>query len=161
MRDRLNLTQKDVCIFHIDDHIVERKKRYHTGREEWYEYYNLQWDIEYLRENLFEKARNNSEVKLPFYNAELDKQITNTVLIPIDCVVIIEGVFLQRIEWREFFDYIVYLDCPRETRFLREEESTRSNIEKFRTRYWKAEDHYLDAICPLVNADMIIKSCRN
>jgi uridine kinase len=65
------------------------------------------------------------------------------VLIPNDCVVIIEGVFLQRKEWREFFDYIVYLDCPRETRFLREGEIVKGNIEKFRNRYWKAEDYYL------------------
>lgn len=160
LRNRLNQIQKNIHIFHIDDHIVERKNRYHTGSEEWYEYYNLQWDIQYLRENLFAKIRNHSEVNLPFYKAEFDKQITKTVLIPDDCVVIIEGVFLQRKEWREFFDYIVYLDCPREIRFLREAESVRGNIEKFRNRYWKAEDHYLDATRPLEYADMIIKSCR-
>ena len=40
-------------IFHIDDHIVERNKRYHTGYEEWYEYYYLQWDIEWLRQKFF------------------------------------------------------------------------------------------------------------
>lgn len=161
LRVKLNQSQKNSYIFHIDDHIVERKKRYQTGKEEWYEYYNLQWDIEYLRKNLFAKIRNHVEINLPYYNAELDKQITKTVLIPNDCVVIIEGVFLQRKEWRDFFDYIVYLDCPRETRFLREEEIVKGNIEKFRNRYWKAEDHYLDAIRPLVYADMIINSCGN
>ena len=40
-------------IFHIDDHIVERNKRYHTGYEEWYEHYYLQWDIEWLRRKFF------------------------------------------------------------------------------------------------------------
>ena len=42
------------------------------------------------------------------------------VQIPIVGVIVIEGVFLQRKEWRDFFHYMVYLDCPRETRFLRE-----------------------------------------
>lgn len=40
-------------IFHIDDHITERNKRYNTGFAEWYEYYNLQWDIEWLQRNFF------------------------------------------------------------------------------------------------------------
>ncbi|MCF6409912.1 hypothetical protein [Pseudalkalibacillus salsuginis] len=28
-------------IIHIDDHIVERKKRYDTGKEEWKEYFDF------------------------------------------------------------------------------------------------------------------------
>ncbi len=44
-------------IFHIDDHIVERNKRYNTGFEEWYEYYYLQWDIEWLRQKFFQKLQ--------------------------------------------------------------------------------------------------------
>lgn len=30
-----------IVTIHIDDHIVERKKRYHTGHDEWFEYYQL------------------------------------------------------------------------------------------------------------------------
>jgi uridine kinase len=158
LAETLRQSHKDVFIFHIDDHIVERRGRYHTGWEEWYEYYNLQWDVAYLRENLFTKLRDHCEVSLLFYNAELDEQVEKTVFIPDDCVVIIEGVFLQREEWRKFFDYLVYLDCPREARFSREGESSRGNIEKFKNRYWKAEDHYLDFVRPLAQTDMIIKS---
>ena len=44
-------------IFHIDDHIVERNKRYHTGYEEWYEYYYLQWDIAYLQKKFFKSYK--------------------------------------------------------------------------------------------------------
>jgi ABC-type methionine transport system ATPase subunit len=35
----------------------------------------------------------------------------------------------------------------------REGESVRGNIEIFRNRYWKAEDHYLDVIRPLEYAE--------
>ena len=158
LRDVLSQAQKDVCLFHLDDHIVDRTNRYNTGHEEWYEHYNLQWNVEYLRESLFTKVRKGGEVTTQFYNAELGQQLTKTVLIPSKCVVIIEGVFLQRSEWREFFDYLVYLDCPRDVRFNREQENTRRNIEKFRNRYWKAENHYLNFVRPLEHADMLIKS---
>lgn len=69
-----NMKQESIPfhIFHIDDHIVERNKRYHTGYEEWYEYYYLQWDIESLRQKFFQKLQNETKLKLPFYNNETD-----------------------------------------------------------------------------------------
>lgn len=151
-------TGKDVCVFHIDDHIVERKKRYDTGFSQWQEYYNFQWDVGYLRQNLFGKLRDALEIDLPFYDSERDEITMRMVVIPSDCIVIMEGVFLQREEWRQFFDFVVYLDCKRETRFQSESARTREQIEKFKTRYWKAEDHYLETVSPLSNADMIISS---
>ena len=161
LRETLRKEQRDSCLFHLDNHIVERKNRYDTGQEEWHEYYNLQWDVDYLRENLFAKLRSSSEVNLMFYDAKLDRQVIRTVLLPMDCIVIVEGVFLQRLQWREFFDLLVYLDCPRETRFSRETDRSQSNIEKFSNRYWKAEDHYLDSVRPFVGADMIIQCPRS
>lgn len=149
---------EDVCVFHIDDHIVERKKRYDTGFDPWYEYYNLQWNVENLRQQLFEKLRDASVVKLPFYVVERDETIVKQVALPLAGMVIVEGVFLQREEWRTFFDFVVYLDCPREIRFQRESPSTREQIDKFQTRYWKAEEHYLETVCPLSTADMIVGS---
>ncbi|NOU86247.1 hypothetical protein GC102_10735 [Paenibacillus sp. LMG 31460] len=150
--------EKTVCVFHIDDYIVERKKRYDTGFEEWHEYYNLQWDVEYLSQQLFAKLRDAEEVTLPFYNSKSDEIIQRTVVIPHDCIIIVEGVFLQRKEWREFFDFVVYLDCPRQTRFERESANIRQHVEKFKTRYWKAEDYYLNTLCPLSKADMVLSS---
>ena len=47
-------------------------------------------------------------------------------------VIVIEGVFLQRKEWRDFFHYMVYLDCPRETRFLRESEETQKTFQNLK-----------------------------
>jgi uridine kinase len=147
---------KSVTVIHLDDHIEERNRRYNTGHREWYEYYSLQWDVKYLQENLFDKLRDKTNIVLPFYNSEQDKQVMKSITIPTTCIVIIEGVFLQRTEWRDYFDFVVYLDCPREVRFLRERESTRQNIEKFITRYWKAEDYYLDCVAPMSRADIIM-----
>ncbi|MFP3376191.1 kinase [Bacillus sp. SIMBA_069] len=153
-----NMKQESIPfhIFHIDDHIVERNKRYHTGYEEWYEYYYLQWDIESLRQKFFQKLQNETKLKLPFYNNETDSSEMKKVQIPIVGVIVIEGVFLQRKEWRDFFHYMVYLDCPRETRFLRESEETQKKLSKFENRYWKAEDYYLESETPQKRANLVI-----
>ena len=153
-----NMKQESIPfhIFHIDDYIVERNKRYDTGFEEWYEYYYLQWDIEWLRQKFFQKLQNETRLKLPFYNDEVDSCEMKKVQIPIVGVIVIEGVFLQRKEWRDFFHYMVYLDCPRETRFLRESPETQKNLSKFKNRYWKAEDYYLETELPKDRADLVI-----
>ncbi|MBD3918620.1 AAA family ATPase [Paenibacillus sp. PR3] len=156
--ERLLRHGKAVCIFHIDDYIVERKKRYDTEFDQWYEYYNLQWDVERLREQLFSKLSQAEEISLPFYDSCLDQLGDKTVALSSDCILIVEGVFLQRAEWRDYFDFVVYLDCPREKRFERESASAKANLDKFGLRYWKAEDFYMNAIAPLANADMIISS---
>ncbi|PEA80928.1 kinase [Bacillus pseudomycoides] len=153
------LKQKDIPfhIFHIDDHIVERSKRYNTKHEEWYEYYQLQWDVEWLQQHLFHKLRLENQLNLPFYDHQTDFCEMREVIIPSPCVIVIEGVFLQRKEWREYFDYMVYLDYPREQRFLRENEETQKNLLKFEHRYWKAEDFYLKVESPQQNADLVLK----
>lgn len=154
-----NMKQESIPfhIFHIDDHIVERNKRYDSGFEEWYEYYYLQWDIEWLRQKFFQKLQNETKLKLPFYNDKTDSCEMKKVQIPIVGVIVVEGVFLQRKEWRDFFHYMVYLDCSRETRFLRESKETQKKLLKFENRYWKAEDYYLETESPKDRADLIIK----
>ena len=62
-------------ILHIDNFIVERPKRYNTGHDEWYEYYSLQWDVQWLKENLFEKLPCSETLMLPFYDHEKDRQV--------------------------------------------------------------------------------------
>ncbi|KXY01935.1 kinase [Bacillus wiedmannii] len=154
-----NMKQESIPfhIFHIDDHIVERNRRYHTNHEEWHEYYHLQWDIEWLRQEFFQKLHHETKLKLPFYHEETDICEMKKVQIPIVGVIVIEGVFLQRKEWRDFFHYMVYLDCARETRFLRESVETQKNLSKFENRYWKAEDYYLETELPKDRADVVIQ----
>ena len=102
----------NVIVIHIDDHIVERNKRYHTGYEEWYEYYYLQWDIEKLTEELFTKINcNNTKLNLPFYDNSIDKNINKTISITPDSIILIEGIFLQRKEWNTYYDFTVFIDC--------------------------------------------------
>lgn len=146
------------CVLHIDDYIVERERRYSTGNEEWYEYYNLQWDVEWLKENLFKRLKESTELKLLTYDYNLETQKLCSVKIPDTCLIIIEGVFLQRKEWRNYFDFMIFLNCEREERFKRESVDTQNNIEKFEKRYWRAEDYYMKTVSPIEQADLVIQN---
>jgi uridine kinase len=149
-------TDKKVHIFHLDDYIINRNRRYHTGYEEWEEYYFLQWDTEQLRASFFRQIRKANALTLAVYDSESDCHVEETVDLKEIEVIVVEGVFLQREEWRSFFDWIIYLDCPREERWKREKEETRRNLGKFQIRYWKAEDFYLETIKPEKKADCVI-----
>lgn len=141
---------------HLDDHIVERSKRYNTGCEEWHEYYYLQWDIEWLRKTLFENLIHSEEIELPYYDNEKDQYNDKTLNLADKEIIIVEGIFLQREEWKSYLDYTVFIDCPRDVRFGREKCQTQENIEKFRNRYWKAEDFYMEKLRPEEKANLVI-----
>ena len=145
-------------IFHIDEFIVDRVKRYNTGNEEWVEYYHLQWNVRWLKDHFFTKLRESEELTLPLYDSSTNKQNWQLISIPPASLIIIEGIFLQRKEWRKYFDYMMYLDSSREIRFNRESNTTKRNIDKFKNRYWKAEEYYLKTINPKALADVVIKN---
>lgn len=55
LSERLREKGCPVVTIHLDDHIVEASKRYNTGKEEWFEYYFLQWDIHFFTARTFSK----------------------------------------------------------------------------------------------------------
>ncbi len=130
-----NLLEKEnieYTIFHIDDHIVKRSQRYNTGLEEWYEYFYLQWDVEGLRKNFFEKLIDSNHVELPFYDDKTDAHDTRIIKLPKVGLIVIEGVFLQRKEWKDFYHNIIFLECSRNKRFARESVAAKHELEKFK-----------------------------
>ncbi|WP_270181472.1 kinase [Alkalihalobacillus sp. CinArs1] len=150
------VTEREVIVIHIDDFIVSRNKRYGTGYEEWFEYYYLQWDVSYLRDHLFDKVKQTSELTLQRYDEKSDTHTSYVQLIPENALVLIEGVFIQREEWRGYLEYVIYLECSRRARFERESEETKKNLKKFYNRYWKAEDYYFEKVDPVLHADFVL-----
>ncbi|MBD7984305.1 uridine kinase [Sporosarcina sp. Sa2YVA2] len=154
----------NVTIFHLDDHIVEMSKRYQTGHEEWYEYYYLQWDIKRIITNLLEPLHNCHQTLLPFYDKSTDSISTKRIDILANSIVIIEGIFLQRKEWKSFFDFIVFVDCPFEVRRQRVlyRDSYIGDIQvrlkKYTERYWVGERHYIRTVKPATIADLVIRA---
>lgn len=153
---------ENVVVIHIDDHIVERSKRYNTGHAQWFEYYQLQWDTKFLKEQLFQKIRQNvPSIKLTFHNKEEDTHFEQTINISGSSMIIIEGVFLLRDEWKSFYDYIVFLDCPKEMRYARVIQrdtyigDKEERLHKYTIRYWVAEEYYLEKQNPIKRAHYI------
>lgn len=145
-------------LFHIDDFIVERERRYGTGLEEWREYYFLQWETEELAEQFFSKLKSESEIRLAPYDNGSDFRNCKKVEIPKAGIILVEGVFLQRPEWRPYFDGVFYVDCPKQQRYERESPEAKRNIEKLANRYWKAELYYEETIAPKERADWVIQN---
>ncbi|WP_252503513.1 kinase [Sporosarcina sp. Marseille-Q4943] len=148
--------------FHLDDHIVERKKRYQTGHEEWYEYYYLQWDVNNLTANLFEPLHSGCHsIYLAFYDKYTDSNLIKQTTVTSDSIVLIEGVFLQRHEWKRFYDIVFFLDCPRELRYERVLNrdlyigNYEERLQKYQRRYWLGEEHYMDILKPITNANFV------
>ncbi|KOO52275.1 kinase [Viridibacillus arvi] len=163
LEQELSNNNSSVVIIHIDDHIEKKHKRYETGHEEWYEYYYLQWDIKMLTNSLFEGLRNNKKnIDLPFYDKSTDTISVKQITVAVDSIILIEGIFLQRKEWREFYDYTIFLDCPRELRYERvlNRDSyigdKKAILLKYKRRYWLGEEHYLNTENPIKNADIVI-----
>lgn len=97
-------------------------------------------------------------MNLPFYDNTSDTQNIRVINLPPTCLIVIEGVFLQRKEWKDIYDYTLYIDCSREERFSREHKNVQNNIEKFIKRYWKAEEYYINTEYPEKQANLIIRN---
>lgn len=148
--------------FHLDDHIVEKNKRYQTGHEEWYEYYYLQWDIKGIVTNLLEPLNNCHHTRLPFYDKSTDSISAKRIDVLANSIVIIEGIFLQRKEWKDLFDFIIFIDCPfelRQKRVLNRDSyigDFQVRLQKYTERYWLGEKHYINTVKPADIADLVI-----
>lgn len=145
-------------LFHLDDFIVEKERRYGTDEVAWREYYQLQWETAWLLEHFFQQLKSASRLALPIYDGETDLRHVEEVTIPECGVIIIEGIFLQRTEWQGCCDYVIYVDSPRQKRFERESSETQQHMEKFKERYWPAEDYYTETVKPNSTADCIVRS---
>lgn len=153
---------KDVVLFHLDDFIRPRAERYGTGLEQWEEYYFRQWDVQAIKNRMLVPIKSNDVaiLELPVYNKTMDTYDKQTFSILPHTIVLIEGVFCQRAEWRPFFDYVLYVTCSEEERVERILQrdihlgDSKAILQKYTERYWVAEDYYEEFMRPeqLANA---------
>ncbi|MFF2753712.1 kinase [Psychrobacillus sp. NPDC058041] len=165
IKNKLQTEGYKIIVIHIDDLLEERSKRYNTGHPEWFEYYMLQWDVQYIKESLFEAVhQKGNHINLKFYDTVQDRCYSKRIDLEQITLIFIEGIFLQRNEWRAYFDYMIYLDCPREARYQRVLQrdtyigDMKERLNKYERRYWLAEDYYIKEENPLENSDIVIES---
>ncbi len=99
---------------------------------------------------------------------QLQNKNYNSIILHIDdFILLLEGIFLQRKEIRGCFDYVIYLDVPREVRLNRvinrdKYIGSSEDIKlKYERRYFPAEDKYIEEYCPIQNADYVLNYVRN
>ncbi|QUH21614.1 uridine kinase [Alkaliphilus sp. B6464] len=153
-------------IIHIDDFIQPKSVRYNEKYEEWFCYYHLQWRYKYLIDNILCPIYDGEKMidrKIELYDKDIDEYKVKDFKYDSDkSLLIIEGVFLQRPELKKFLNYVIYLDIPKDIRLERVIKRDRyigndqQIVDKYKTRYFPAEERYISTCCPKDNADLVI-----
>ena len=155
-------------VFHIDDFITDRSTRYNDDYPEWKCYYDLQWRYDYFVNDVIRKIADPScdHIEAELYDKEKDSYYKETYTVKDPTIIIIEGVFLQRKELQNIYDYMIYIDIPEEIRLSRVlgRDTYIGNdtqiTEKYVNRYFPAEDYYIETFQPVERADYVICSRR-
>lgn len=169
LKQELSNKNYNSVILHIDDFIHPRNIRYDEAKEEWYCYYYIQWRYDYLIKEILMPIKEGIEIdkQIELYDKDNDIYILEQIKIPRGSILLLEGIFLQRKEIREYFDYIVYLDTPKRTRLNRviNRDKYIGNLEdinlKYERRYFPAEDKYIEEYHPMDNADFVLNYVIN
>lgn len=150
-------------LLHIDDFIHMRKLRYNSAYPDWQCYYDLQWRFDYFSNIINEiKSRHDDHVDIELYDKENDTYYQERFSVLDKTIVIVEGIFLQREEYCNIFDYMIYIDIPEQIRLDRVLKrdtyigDERQIIDKYKSRYFPAEHRYMEQFCPQNNADLVI-----
>lgn len=151
-------------ILHIDYFIHPRYIRYNEFKEEWHCYYDIQWRYDYLIKEILAPIKKGIQIdkQIELYNKEKDAYILEPIKISKGSILLLEGIFLQRKEIKEYLDYIIYLEVPKDLRLNRviNRDGYIGNLEdiksKYEKRYFPAEDKYIEEYSPAENADFVL-----
>lgn len=154
-------------LLHIDDFIHVRNVRYNSDYPDWQCYYDLQWRFDYFRDVINEiKSSKKDYMDIELYDKDNDTYCEQRIAIRDNTIVIVEGIFLQRNEYNNIFDYMIYIDIPEEVRlervlkrdtYIGDEQQI---IEKYENRYFPAEHRYVEECQPQEKADYVIRENR-
>lgn len=151
-------------VLHIDDFIYPKNIRYDHTEEEWFCYYHVQWRYDYLIDEVLSPVKLNKEVykSIEIYDKTNDTYQKQALHISKHTILIVEGVFLQRPPLKEFFNYFIYIDVPKNERLKRVIKrdtyigDRKEIVEKYMNRYIPAEDKYIHDCDPVQHADYVV-----
>lgn len=161
----LNKKKIYTIVFHIDDFINNKETRYNEKCPAWKYYYEIQWRYKYFINDVLKKVSKSgdTDIDVELYDKNSDTYFIQKYNIALKTIVIVEGVFLQREQLKKLFDYIIYIDIPKPIRFARILKrnayigSKNQIIEKYKCRYFPAENKYVNEYRPGDVADYVIK----
>lgn len=151
-------------IFHLDDFIFPRSVRYDEQHSQWQCYYSIQWRYDYFINKVLLPIKKNQTFDdyIELYDKENDNYKKQKLEIQNRTIIIVEGIFLQRKELKDLFDYVIYIDVPeseRLERLVKRDTYIGSDLEivsKYQNRYFPAEHKYIAEYSPKHLADCVI-----
>ena len=148
-------------LLHIDDFIHVREVRYNPAYSDWQCYYDLQWRYDYFLDVIRNiKDCRDDYIDIELYDKDNDTYFQQRFDVSRNSIVIVEGIFLQRKELKDVFDYMVYIDIPEEIRLERVLKrdtyigGEQEIIDKYKNRYFPAEHKYIENYQPQKRADL-------
>lgn len=114
------------------------------------------FNLERLRKNVLEPLANNKNVNYQIYDWITDS-LTEWHEISTGGIVIIEGVYSICEELSDYYDFKIWIDCPRDIRLLRGiERDGEESLETWEHNWMIAEDVYMNEQKPYDRADLVI-----
>lgn len=100
---------------------------------------------------------------IELYDKKNYTYVLEPICIPRGSILLLEGIFLQRKELKNYLDFIIYLDVSQEERLkrvlLRDKYIGKSEDirYKYERRYFPAEEKYILEYSPIENADFVLR----
>lgn len=163
LKHHLEMQREKVVLLHMDDFIYPRNVRYDGDEEEWRCYYEKQWRFNYLIETIFIPLQLGKTIDqtIEIYDRKNDGYQLQPIHIDSKTILLIEGMFIQRQKLKPYFDFVIFLDVPKDIRLERvlKRDTYIGNREeiatKYERRYFPAEEYYLARCSPIVHADKV------
>jgi uridine kinase len=143
----------DIVVVHGDDFYGPEQADWRSwSPEEGYERY---FDHERLEHQLLRTLKSATPARFQTYNWTTNALDGWTTVAP-QGIVLVEGVYLLRSRLRDYWDFAIYVDTPRDLRqdrlFARGE-----NDDGWISSWAAAEDYYERLECPAAAADLVVK----
>ncbi|TWE04987.1 uridine kinase [Neobacillus bataviensis] len=116
-------------------------------------------DVDWLRvlKQVIEPISQDRTARYQRYDWDSDK-LAEWHDVPIGNIVIIEGVYSSRYELADYYDFTIWVDCPRETRLARGlERDGESALDIWENNWMIAEDLYVKEHRPQGRADLVVE----
>lgn len=149
---------QDIAVVHMDDFYLPSALR--SEGEPGSRPVGSDFDWKRLKREVIDPLIDNKEIKYQIYDWNTDT-ISNWKLILPGGIVIIEGVYSTRNELADFYDFRIWIDCPRELRLkrglLRDGEISRTLWE---TKWIVEEEKYIQEHKPHRRADLYVDGSK-
>ncbi len=155
-----------VVVVSIDGFHNSRDIRYRQGKNSALGYYLDSYDYEGFIQNVIKPFREGGFYRKAIFDVDRDCLIeVAPIATPPGAIVIVEGIFLHRIELLPFWDYSVFLEVSEAThlqrnidRDLRKDDPVhlKQMIARFNERYKLGQSIYLSENKPQSRADVVI-----